>query len=95
MPERLSEEEFSILVDKKAFSQELKSSPPHPMQQDEIPSIKEIGCSHFYYSRFVISGEPIPIVDSYAEFEYGPYWLYPTAMHRLYDMHHATTPSSK
>lgn len=93
IPERLSDEEFSIIVDQKAFSDSLKAH-NHPMKEMGIPSAKAVGCSRFYYSRWTISGEPIRILDFYQEFEYGPYWLYPTAVHRLYDMHHESNTSS-
>jgi hypothetical protein len=93
IPERLSDEEFSILVDHKAFAEQLKSY-SNPMKEEGIPSAKLMGFSHFYYLHWTISGEPIRIGDVYQEFEYGPYWLYPTAIHRLYDMHHPTTTGS-
>lgn len=96
IPERLSDEEFSIIVDRKAFAESLKSY-SHPLKEPGIPSAIATGCSHFYYSHWTISGEPVRILDFYQEFEYGPYWLYPTSVQRLYDMHHleTTTGSSK
>jgi len=93
MPERLSVEEFSIIVDRKAFAEQLKSY-SHPMKEKGIPAAKAIGCARFYYSHWTISGEPVRILDFYQEFEYGPYWLYPTAVQRLYDMHHSITTGS-
>ena len=93
IPERLVDEEFSIIVDQKAFAEDLKTR-SHPMKEKGIPAAKSIGCSHFYYSRWTVVGEPIRILDLYQEFEYGPYWLYPTAVQRLYDMHHSQTSGS-
>lgn len=94
IPERLVNEEFAIIVDRNAFNEALRSV-SHPMEQPGVPSIKTICCSNYYYSRVLLSGEPIRILDFYQEFEYGPYWRYPTSMHRLFDMHHANTPSPK
>jgi hypothetical protein len=87
VPEREVDEEFSILVDKEAFRKALKEH-SHPLRESGIPACKAIGDSHYYYSRWTISGESVRILDFYQEFEYGPYWLYPTAINRLYDMHH-------
>jgi hypothetical protein len=87
IPERVSDEEFSILVDREAFRKSLAKL-TYPLKESGIPAYRSIGPSHFYYSRWTISGEPVRILDFYQEFEYGPYWLYPTAMNRLYDMHH-------
>ncbi len=56
IPERLSDQEFSIN-------------------------------SQFYYTHWTISGEPVRILDWYQEFEYGPYWFYPSALQHLYDLH--------
>jgi len=87
IPERLSVEEFSIIVDQKAFAEALGAT-SHPKREPAIPSGEEVGCSHFYLTRWTISGESVRILDFYQEFEYGPYWRYPTAIQRLYDMHH-------
>lgn len=81
IPERLSVEEFSVRVDRKAFEE--KALQP---KEGVMLSRNEIGRSHLYYSRWVISGEPIRILDSYQEFEYGPYWRYPTALEKLSSM---------
>lgn len=94
IPERLSDEEFSIVVDRKAFIEPLNQLANHPLKESGIPSAKELGCSQFYYSHWVISGEPIRILDFYQEFEYGPYWLYPSAMEKLWTMYHPNTPKS-
>src|ERR1700689_3676905 len=42
IPERLSDDEFSIIIDQKAFAQELKKN-SHPMRAEGIPSAKSIG----------------------------------------------------
>lgn len=94
IPERLSDEEFTISVDRKAFIEPLNALATHSLKESAIPSAKMLGHSHFYYSHWTISGEPVRILDFYQEFEYGPYWLYPTAMERLRDMHHLTPKSS-
>ena len=84
IPERLSVEEFSIVVDQKGFDEVLNrfggSFPAEAYLQKTCSS-------RFFYSQWTFSGEPIRILDSYEEFEYGPYWLYPTALHRLEDMY--------
>ena len=86
VPERLSEEVFSIRVDRDAFEKAFAKRPSHSMQQPGIASMPGIGTSHFYYSRMIFSGEPMRILDAYQEFEYVPYWMYPTALNKLYDM---------
>ncbi len=86
VPERLSEEIFSIKVDHEAFAKAFAQEKEHSAKQSNIASLRTLGASHYYYARMVFSGEPIRILDAYQEFEYGPYWLYPTALHRLYVM---------
>ncbi len=95
IPERLSEEEFSILVEWTAFQEPLEQLAANALKAPGIPSAKELGCSRFYYSHWTLSGEPIRILDSYQEFEYGPYWLYPTAMERLWEIDYPTTPRNR
>lgn len=95
IPERLSDEEFSILVDWQAFQEPLDKLASHSSREPGNPSAKVLGDSHYYYSRWTISGEPIRILDFYQEFEYGPYWLYPTAMERMWEMHHPTPPKQQ
>jgi hypothetical protein len=94
IPERLVDEEFSIIVDKKAFGEAFKAMDAHTLSEPKFSAIKAVGCSRFYYTHWTISGEPVRILDLYQEFEYGPYWLYPTAVQRLYDMHRGTKPDS-
>lgn len=88
VPERLVDEEFAIVVDRKAFEQPLKKLSSHPLRESVIPCAQGIGTSRFYYLHWTISGEPIRVLDFYQEFEYGPYWLYPTAMERLWEMYY-------
>lgn len=90
VPERLAVEEFSIMIDRKSISEAL-SQEAHQHKNLEVPAMHETGSSQLYYSRWVVSGEPIRILDFYQEFEYGPYWLYPAAMEKLWDMHHPRT----
>mgnify|MGYP003575335537 CR=1 FL=1 len=87
IPERLSDQEFSISVDRYAFAESFREIPPL-IHGSKIAPAKWICHSHFYYTHWTISGEPVRILDFYQEFEYGPFWLYPTAIQRLYDMHH-------
>ena len=89
VPERLSDQEFAILVDRQAFTEPLNKLSSHPFKESVIPCAREVGCSQFYYLHWTISGEPIRVLDFYQEFEYGPYWLYPTSMERLWEMHHS------
>ena len=91
VPERLSVEEFSIMVDRKGFVEPVNRLAERGLKESGAPCIKAIGSSRFYYSHWTISGEPVRILDSYQEFEYGPYWLYPAAMEKLWDMHHPRT----
>lgn len=87
IPERLVDEEFSIIIDKQSFAEAYRSM-SYPMHAEETYPAKGICHSHFYYTRWTLSGEPIRMLDFYQEFEYGPYWLYPSATQRLSDMHH-------
>ena len=82
IPERLSVEEFSILVDQKGMESSLDGK--HLSASDLVTL--GVGVSKSYYLRWTITGEPVRILDSYLEFEYGPYWLYPTAMERLQEL---------
>jgi len=95
IPERLSDEEFSILVDRNAFSGPIEKLASNALKEPGIPSSRMLNASHFYYLRWTISGEPVRILDAYQDFEYGPYWRYPTSVHCLYDMHHAAISGSK
>jgi len=88
-PERLSEEEFAIVIDRKAFDEALEK------YCASFPSVaySQNSCdSRYFFSRWTYSGEAVRILDTYEESEYGPYWLYPTSMHRLEDMYPVSTP---
>lgn len=93
IPERLVDEEFSISVDQTAFALAIESLVSHPLREENIPAIRAFGQSHFYSSRWTVSGEPVRLLDDYLTFEYGPYWDYPTALHALDDLHHPSTKS--
>ncbi|MBI3901273.1 MAG: hypothetical protein HY324_03870 [Chlamydiia bacterium] len=87
IPERLSVQEFSVHVDQRSLIDSLVRIQP-PSVNDLI--LRGIGASRYYYLRWTISGNPVRILDSYLEFEQGPYWLYPTAMQKLWEMEHPT-----
>ena len=91
IPERLSEEKFSISVDQKGFMQALDASPVNSLNDPYLPPMRAFGLSRFYYSHWTLSGEPIRILDGYLEFELGPYWIYPTALHQLF-LYHSQAP---
>jgi|GEM_PF-3542360 len=86
IPERFSEEEFSILVDEKGFEKPLQELCSHSRREVSIPSTCSLGNSEYYLMRWTMSGEAVRILDSYEEFEYGPFWKYPAALERLEEM---------
>jgi len=90
IPERLSTQEFAIVVDEQAFNEALKNY-RHPIKEPSVPSAMSACSSRYYLTWWTISGEPVRLMDSYQQFEYGPYWRYPTALHQLDDMLSAPT----
>jgi hypothetical protein len=88
IPERLQEQEFSIVIDRKAFKQSMKKLSENPLRESSVPALIGIGCSQYYLLRWTVSGEAVRILDLYQEFEYGPFWNYPSALDTLYDYHH-------
>jgi hypothetical protein len=89
IPERFFEEEFQISVDEKAFKKPLNELSSHKFREKGTPFICMLGKSNRYLLRWTMSGEPVRISDSYLEFEYGPFWKYPTALERLEQMESA------
>jgi hypothetical protein len=73
VPERLLDEEFAIWVDSSAF----------PKRTEGAKGCETMLSSKYYLSYWTIAGEPIRLLDSYQQFEYGPFWFYPTAMQKL------------
>lgn len=89
IPERFVEEEFDIIVDKKGFEKPLSDLCCHKHREMNIASTCILGDSSSYLLRWTLSGESVRILDSYEEFEYGPFWKYPTALQRLEEMESA------
>ncbi|MBI5273011.1 MAG: hypothetical protein HY861_03405 [Chlamydiia bacterium] len=87
IPERFFEEEFAIIVDQKAFAKACDALASNAFQEPHMRVVRWLASSQLYYSHWTLSGEPVRILDSYQEFEYGPYWLYPTAMRQLQEMY--------
>ncbi len=83
IPERFSEEEFNILVDEEGFKKPLHELCSHKFRDTKIPSVCLLGSSNYYLLRWTMSGEAVRILDSYQEFEEGPFWKYPTALESL------------
>lgn len=86
IPERFSEEEFDILIDEAAFEKPLNELCSHKFRDTAIASTCMLGSSDRYLLRWTLSGEAVRILDSYQEFEYGPFWKYPTALECLESM---------
>lgn len=86
IPERFSEQEFDILVDVEGFQKPIDALCSHKFRETAIPSTCILGSSNNYLLRWTLSGEAVRILDSYQEFEYGPFWKYPTALEKLEDM---------
>jgi hypothetical protein len=86
IPERFSEQEFDILVDEPAFKKPLHDLCSHKLREMSIPSTCMLGSSNYYLLRWTFSGESVRILDTYLEFEYGPFWKYPTALESLDEM---------
>lgn len=90
IPERFTKEEFSILVDQKEFQKSLNGLCSHNRREMNIPSVCNLGGENYYLLRWTCSGEPLRILDVYEEFEYGPFWQYPSALDRLNEMESTT-----
>jgi hypothetical protein len=86
IPERFSEEEFDILVDEKGLQKSLSELCCHHQKRTEVLPNCMLGSSSYYLSRWTLSGEPVRILDSYFEFQYGPFWKYPAALEHLEEM---------
>ena len=60
------------------------------MRDAEVPATRMLGSSQHYLLRWTFSGEAVRMSDSYLEFEYGPFWKYPSALESLEEMESAT-----
>lgn len=89
IPERFVEEEFDIIVDKAGFEKPLCDLCSHKNRDMNIASTCITGDSGHYLLRWTVSGESVRILDSYEEFQFGPFWKYPTAMEHLEEMESA------
>lgn len=81
IPERLWEQEFSIIVDEPAFKKAAVKWMDH--KRKKIHSCFAIGDSRDYFLFSTMTGETIRIFDRYEEFEEGVFWRTPTMMDRL------------
>ena len=84
MPERLWIQEFSILVDHKAFEEHLDILMNHQRREKTIQSRYAIARSKEYLLRATMSGENIRITDQYEEFIESPFWRTPYLMDQLH-----------
>lgn len=84
MPERLWVQEFSILVDRSALKASVKKN------LERKGRLMRSCCSLSYTEEFLLrstmSGANIRMLDRYQEFEQSPFWRYPEAMDRLYQL---------
>lgn len=83
IPERLWEQEFSILVDCKAFEEQAQIMMNRKWREDTIQSRFSVAQSRDYFLFSTMSGETIRILDQYQEFEEGVFWRTPVMMERL------------
>lgn len=83
IPDRFSQMEFHIIVDQKGIEPSLIQLAAEQEKQSNGVADYFLGASQFYVSRWTISGDAVALPDSFEEFEYGPYWKYPTLLDKL------------
>ncbi|MBX7066322.1 MAG: hypothetical protein K1X28_03740 [Parachlamydiales bacterium] len=83
IPERLWEQEFSILIDYKAFQDAAMKMMEHQKREKTIQSRFAIAESRDYFLFSTMSGETIRISDEYQEFEEGVFWRTPDVNDQL------------
>jgi len=79
IPERIWEQDFDILIDEKAFQ---KALPDWLPRKSEDP-VYTLGHSTMFFLQSTFSGEQVRIVDRYEEFQWSPYWRYPSQLEKL------------
>ena len=84
VPERLWLQEFSILVDRQAFTNHIKVLMNQRGREGTIQSRVALASSKDYFLHSTMSGENIRIMDRYQEFEQSPFWRTPEMMKTLY-----------
>ena len=84
MPERLWVQEFSILIDRKAFRNQIKELMNRSKREKSIQSRFALAHSKDYFLHSTMSGENIRVMDRYQEFEHSPYWRTPEMLKTLY-----------
>lgn len=77
IPERIWCQEFSILIDEKAFDQPLKLLMDRFASKGAVQSFS-LARSKYYFLRSTLSGENVRILDWYQEFEQSPFWRTPS-----------------
>lgn len=83
IPERLWEQEFSILIDKPAFENAFMRMMEDQKREQRIRPEFVIAQSRDYFLFSTMSGETIRISDEYQEFEEGVFWRTPDVNDRL------------
>lgn len=79
IPERIWEQDFDILIDEKAFQKAL----PDWLPRKSKDPVYTLGHSTLFFLQSTFSGEQVRIMDRYEEFQWSPYWRYPSQLERL------------
>lgn len=83
MPERIWEQEFSIIVDQKGFERVIPEWTLHQRREGMHQCRIALPCSNEYFLRSTMSGENTRLLDRYQEFEWSPYWKNPPRVSEL------------
>ncbi len=85
IPERIWEQEFSILVARDAFFRSLHCMNLKCAEKTMRPRFG-IGHSHRYFLKSTMSGDPSRITDYYEEFQFSPFWRSPAMLSWLIEL---------
>jgi hypothetical protein len=84
IPESLWVQEFSILMDRKAFREHIKILMNRRTRDTFIQSQFALASSKDYFLHSTMSGQNIRMMDRYEEFEESPFWRTPEMLKTLY-----------
>lgn len=80
IPERIWNQEFSILIDRKGFRSAVHDWISHPKKEVlQMPDFA-LACSRYFLLRSTTSGENVRLLDLYEEFQFSPFWKTPVMM---------------
>src|SRR5688572_9879286 len=86
IPERNWDQQFSLVVARKAFDRPLHQwLSQHVHEQSICPSIT-FGISKEYFLRYTIAGDYIRILDRFEDFHFSPFWESPLFLQQLYEL---------